>query len=218
MPPRRAISPGSNALVSVTSAVMLVSIIVRQSSRLASCAGLVPCARPALLTSRSMLRKPSGSASSAACIASASRMSKAATWMVLRPICSASASSRSARRPVATMRQPASAKRRAVARPKPEVAPVTKTVLIIGLSGFEGDHDHAQADQRHADPFAQAQALAEEYEREHRDQQHAELVDRGDVGGGAGLERAEITDPRGTGRERRRAQEAKGGPRQRRRV
>ena len=67
--PLRAISVGSSAWVSVTSAVMLVSIIVRQSSRLARCAGSVPWARPALLTSRSMSRKPSGSASSAACIA-----------------------------------------------------------------------------------------------------------------------------------------------------
>jgi hypothetical protein len=76
--PLRAISCGSSAWVSVTSAVMLVSIMVFQSDSSACCAGLVPCARPALLTSRSMPRKRSGNASSAARIAASSRMSKQA--------------------------------------------------------------------------------------------------------------------------------------------
>src|SRR4249919_1630724 len=190
--PRRAIRFGSSACVSVTRAVMLVSIIVRQSSRLACCAGAVPWARPALLTSRSMLRKPSGSASSAACIASPSRTSKAAACTHLSPTWSTSSCSRSARRPVATMRQPASAKRRAVARPKPDVAPVMKAVLIIeNLSGFEGEHHDADADHRDPAPLAQLQALAEEHEGENGDEQHAEFVDGGDVGGRTDLQRAE---------------------------
>src|SRR5690606_39053907 len=44
---------------------------------------------------------------------------------------------RSLRRPVSTSAQPASAKRRAVARPKPEVAPVMKAILrfMLVLSG-----------------------------------------------------------------------------------
>src|SRR5699024_2857716 len=41
------------------------------------------------------------------------------------------ASSRSCRRPVAITRLPASAKRRATAAPKPEVAPVMKTVSVL---------------------------------------------------------------------------------------
>jgi len=56
----------------------MVSIIVVQSDSLALCAGAVPCARPALLTSRSIWPNAGGSASRAASIATGSRMSKAA--------------------------------------------------------------------------------------------------------------------------------------------
>ena len=47
-----------------------------------------------------------------------------------------SSSRRSLRRPVRTSAQPASAKRRAVARPKPEVAPVMNTIFCFMLFLF----------------------------------------------------------------------------------
>ena len=62
------------------------------------------------------------------------------------------------------------------------------------------------------------QALAEENESENGDEQHAELVDGGDVGGGTDFERAEVAHPRRAGGQRRGAQEGERAGRQRRRV
>src|SRR5690606_3175639 len=90
--------------------------------------------RPALLTSTSMPRKASGSASSAASKAPASRMSKAATCRRSPPCASTSACRRAARRPVAITRQPSSRKRRTAAAPKPAVAPVMR--MVLGMGGF----------------------------------------------------------------------------------
>src|SRR5690606_10284747 len=120
----------SRRWVIVTSAVTLVSIICRHWARSQACAGAVPSASPALLTSRSMARKGAGIVSSAAAMASASRMSKQAAWTRSGPRRAARASSRSWRRPVATARQPADTKRSTIAAPKPAVAPVTSSVFI----------------------------------------------------------------------------------------
>src|SRR5690554_6767017 len=130
--PRRSTSAGNRRWVSVARAVMLVSIICRHCSRLARWAGAVPSARPALLTSTSMPRNGAGIASSAACIASASRMSNAATCRRSPPSSSRSACRRPARRPVATTCQPSARKRRTVAAPNPAVAPVTRMVRVMG--------------------------------------------------------------------------------------
>src|SRR5208337_2354283 len=129
--PRRAISPGSNLWVSEASAVTLVSIIVFHWARSAVWAGFLPSARPALLIRRSMPRKFSGSAASAASRAASSRTSKAAGCTLSAPREATSASSRSARRPVAMTRQPAAENRRAAASPMPEVAPVMSAVLAM---------------------------------------------------------------------------------------
>src|SRR3954447_15619118 len=115
----------------VTSPVTLVSIMVRHCSRSASKAGAVPSARPALLTSTSTPRNRSGRAASAASMVPASRMSKTEAWTRSAPSSCLSLSRRSARRPVMMTFHPAFEKRRAVTSPKPAVAPVTSTVLVI---------------------------------------------------------------------------------------
>jgi hypothetical protein len=76
--PLRSMSLGNSLRVSTTMAVTLVSIMVCQSSRLASCAGESPCASPALFTSRSISANSVGSAASAASSAAVSRTSKQA--------------------------------------------------------------------------------------------------------------------------------------------
>src|SRR5690348_3588886 len=131
--PRRSISIGSSRRVSVTSAVMLVSIICRHCARSQSCAGLVPSANPALFTSRSIPRKSSGNAASALRIAGSSRMSKAAVCTRPLPKRSTRCCRRSARRAQAITRQPFCANSVAIAAPKPEDAPVTRTVPLIAL-------------------------------------------------------------------------------------
>ena len=66
-------------------------------------------------------------------------MSKQSGWAIDGPPSdSTRASSRSRRRPVATMRQPSAASRRAMASPKPEVAPVTIAVLGAVLAAVLG--------------------------------------------------------------------------------
>src|SRR5690606_27709760 len=132
--PRRSTSVGSRRWVRVTRAVMLVSIITRQSSSEACWAGAVPSARPALLTSTSIPAKPSGSAAIAASIAAVSRTSNTAGCTLAAPSSSTRACRRSPRRPVATTFQPVATNWRAAARPKPEVAPVMSTVLDIADS------------------------------------------------------------------------------------
>jgi len=130
--PRRAIRPGKSLWVRDARAVTLVSIIVRHWPRSASCALAVPSASPALLMRRSMSAKTAGRAASAASLAASSRTSKAAGQIQSLPRASTRASSRSARRPVATTRQPAATKARAAASPMPEVAPVMRTVRVMG--------------------------------------------------------------------------------------
>src|SRR6185437_1480956 len=127
--PRRSISCGSSRWVIVTSAVTLVSIICFHCARSACCAGAVPSARPALLTSRSISAKSAGRAACAARMAASSRMSKAAACTRSPPCLSTSCCNRSARRPLAITRQPPATKRSTLAAPNPAVAPVIQTVL-----------------------------------------------------------------------------------------
>src|SRR5580658_2780408 len=78
-----------------------------------------------------MSRNPSGSAASAASRAVSSVTSKAAGYSLFAPSEAPTASSRSARRPVAITRQPAATNARAAASPMPEVAPVMRAVLVM---------------------------------------------------------------------------------------
>ncbi len=132
-----AISVGSSAWVTLTRPVMLVSIMVCQSARSTCCAGCGASARPALLTRQSIWRNSAGSCATTSCTAPAWRTSSVAictgTFADSSPF---SSSRRSLRRPVSTSAQPASAKRRAVARPKPEVAPVMNTIFCFMLFLF----------------------------------------------------------------------------------
>src|SRR5690606_23475107 len=137
-------------------AVMLVSIICRHCSRLARWAGAVPSARPALLTSTSMPRNGAGIASSAACIASASRMSNTATCRRSPPGSSRSACRRPARRPVATTRQPSARKRRTAAAPNPAVAPVMRMVRAMDGLRRGGDDKCIAGAHPHPGPPPQA--------------------------------------------------------------
>src|SRR5690348_15368458 len=145
MAPRRSISCGSSRCVIVASAVTLVSIICFHCARSACCAGAVPSARPALLTSRSMPANDGGRAAWAARMAASSRMSKAAACTRSAPWRSTSCRNRSARRPLAITRQPPATKRSTVAAPKPAVAPVIQAILPFMrlLAFFQGDRRDA---------------------------------------------------------------------------
>lgn len=106
--------------------------MVSQSSRLQFCAASTPSARPALLTRPRNLSKPAGKLAMACSMALRSRTSSTRPCTsVLADSSAHRASRRSLRRPVSTSFQPASAKRRAVASPKPEVAPVMNTVDVM---------------------------------------------------------------------------------------
>ena len=116
---------------------MLVSTMVSQSSRSQDCAGSVPSARPALLIRPRRVANSSGRLSTAALIAARSRTSRVSgSTRVFAESSPARACRRSSRRPVSTSDQPASAKRRAQASPKPEVAPVMNRVDDMGISSY----------------------------------------------------------------------------------
>src|SRR5258706_8593361 len=120
--------PGSTARVTQRSPFTFVSIIRSQSSGSADCTGSSPAARPALLTTTSSEVRRSRWPRRAASTAARSRTSK--TSGVTGTPCFAESSRaierrRSSRRPVTTTRAPSAAKRRAIASPKPLVAPVT---------------------------------------------------------------------------------------------
>ena len=130
-----AIRRGNNRRVLYIRPLMLVSTMVSQSSRSHLGAGSTPRARPALLISPRSVAKEGGRLAMAASIAWRSRTSSTRPWTSVCFDNSAHrAFRRSSRRPVSTSFQPASAKRRAQASPKPDVAPVINRVLDIVTS------------------------------------------------------------------------------------
>ncbi|MNE40980.1 hypothetical protein D3C80_1350280 [compost metagenome] len=111
--------------------------MVSQSSRLQFCAASTPSARPALLTRPRIFSNPAGRLAMACSMALRSRTSSTRPCTsVLADSSAHRASRRSLRRPVRISFQPASAKRRAVASPKPEVAPVMNTVDVMLCSSL----------------------------------------------------------------------------------
>ncbi|MNY15862.1 hypothetical protein D3C86_1490980 [compost metagenome] len=109
--------------------------MVSQSSRSHLGAGSTPRASPALLINPRSLAKDGGRLAIASSMALRSRTSSTRPWTSVCFDSSAhNALRRSSRRPVSTSFQPASAKRRAQASPKPEVAPVINRVLDIVFS------------------------------------------------------------------------------------
>src|SRR5690348_912668 len=188
--PRRWISWGSSRWVSDTSAVTLVSIICFHCARSACCAGAVPSASPALLTSRSMPAKAGGRLACAACIAASSRTSNAVACTCSEPWRSTNCCNRSARRPLAITRQPPATKRSTVAAPNPEVAPVIQTVRVV-MGKSRSTDGCAAAGQVPARPVGNAQgALLAFFQRDRVDAGTGQaLFGRFQVGGRA--ERAE---------------------------
>src|SRR6185295_1048628 len=131
-PRLRATIPGSTARVQYVRPLMFVSTMTSQSSTSAVCAGLMPRARPALLTRRSGASNGDGSDANVRSTAARSRTSSVATWtVVFFESSSFAASRRSARRAASTSRHPSAANRRAHARPKPLVAPVITAVFVM---------------------------------------------------------------------------------------
>jgi hypothetical protein len=130
-----AMSRGNSRRVLYIRPLMLVSTMVSQSSRSHLGAGSTPRARPALLISPRSLANEGGRLAIASSMAWRSRTSSTRPWTSVCFDKSAHrALRRSSRRPVSTSFQPASAKRRAQASPKPEVAPVINRVLDIVFS------------------------------------------------------------------------------------
>src|SRR5699024_2802943 len=117
---------GSSALVTRRAPSTLVSYIRCHLPRSASATGSTPRAPPATWTT-ALSSSPNSS-----CVRSASAATDASsvtsTPRVAQPVSSASACSRSSRRATARTCQPSATRRRAVARPMPDEAPVTTAV------------------------------------------------------------------------------------------
>src|SRR3990172_5573106 len=125
---------GRIARETLSSPLTLVSIMRSQSSGSPSCSLLSPAASPALL--RRMSGTASSATSSAAAAFTAAR-SRTSTWLVrtVTPCphlsSEASLSSRSSRRAQSTRLAPSAAKRRAQDIPMPELAPVMSASLPV---------------------------------------------------------------------------------------
>ncbi len=129
-PRSRSTIPGSRARVMWISPAMLVATISSQPASDADCAGSMPRASPALLTSTSTSRQPSGRLPGRAATAAAS-VTSSSTACTAKPSSSARAARRSARRAHAMTRWPSRTNRLAIAAPKPAEAPVTRIVRLM---------------------------------------------------------------------------------------
>ena len=115
---------------------MLVSIMVCQSARSTCCAGCGASARPALLTAIDLAEFGRQLRHHLPHRAGLAHVERGDMHRHLRRQLALQLFQTLAAPPVSTSAQPASAKRRAVARPKPEVAPVMNTIFCFMLFLF----------------------------------------------------------------------------------
>ena len=128
---------GNTVRVTVTSPLVLVSIIVSHSSSELDCAGAVPKARPALFTSTSI-----GFQSAGSCASALSTEARSVTSIVTgsrrSPSSPCSRARRSVRRAAAMTQCPLATNLRAIASPKPALAPVIRTIMWFSLADSKG--------------------------------------------------------------------------------